>query len=91
MIRERSLTEEIASVLNISLDGRASVTGGDGHVLIALTDNDFEQRLGHIFRQVSLIVDDAFPSRPEDVILLFRDEAGRHQQQFRLWHSVNAQ
>jgi hypothetical protein len=91
MIRERLLTEEIASVLNISLDGRASVTGGDGHVLIVLTDNDLKHRLGHIFRQVTLIVDEAFPNRPEDIILLFRDKAGRHQHQFRLWHSANAQ
>jgi hypothetical protein len=82
------LTEEIAAVLSVSLDGRASVTGGDGHVLIALGDVDFEQNLGHIFRQVSLIIDEAFPDRPDDISLVFRNESGKHQQQFRLWHSA---
>jgi hypothetical protein len=87
MIGEKSLAEEIAAVLGVSLDGRASVIGGDGHVLITLGDIDFEQNLGHIFRQVSLIIDETFPDRPEDVSLIIRDVAGKRQQRFRLWHS----
>jgi len=87
MIEERSLTQKIADVLNVSLDGRASVIGGDGHVLITIGDADFEHNIGHLFRQVSLIINEAFPSRPEDISLVFRDNRGNHQQKFRLWHS----
>jgi hypothetical protein len=87
MIEERSLTQKIADVLNVSLDGRASVLGGDGHVLIAISDADFEHNIGHLFRQASLIIDEAFPNRPEDISLVFQDNKGVHQQKFRLWHS----
>ncbi|WP_419700933.1 hypothetical protein [Mucilaginibacter sp. NFX135] len=84
MTGENSLAEKVAAVLSVSLNGRASVTGGDGHVLIALHDDDFKKHFTQIRQQVSLIVDEAFPNRPEDISLLFQNEDGDHQWQFDL-------
>jgi hypothetical protein len=89
MIKERIiLTEEVVDVLQVGLDGKANVTGDDGHVLITVKPEDFEQHLGFLLRQVSQMVDQSFPNRREDIHLLFRNEDGSCQQQFRLWHPI---
>jgi hypothetical protein len=58
--------------------------------LVAVGDADFEHNIGHLFRQVSLIINEAFPNRPEDISLVFPDNGGIHRQKFCLWHSVES-
>jgi hypothetical protein len=91
MINEKPLTDEIAGIVRVGLDGNASVTAGDGHVLITITPEDFEKKLGFMLKQISDMVDQSLPHRVDDVHLLFRDMNGIRQQQFRLWHPLPQQ
>gem|GEM_PF-3864270 len=80
-MKEMTLAEEAANVLAVSLDGRATVAGGDGHVIITLNREDFQRHLGDVLQHASIIVERAFPSRAEDIYLLIRDKEGARQQQ----------
>jgi hypothetical protein len=85
LMEKRTLSEKIASVLQTELENY-----GDGNILITLSPDDFQQRLGPIFIQTTQIIDQYFPERDEDIRIFFQDRNGRQQNVFRIWHSAAA-
>lgn len=89
-MEKRTLSEEIASVLQTELRNYGNVIAADGNILVTLSPEDFKQRLGPIFLHTSQLIDLYFPHRDEDIRLLFCDRDGQQQNVFRIWHSVAA-
>jgi hypothetical protein len=90
LMEKRTLSEKIASVLQTELENYGNVVAGDGNILITLSPEDFQQRLGPIFIQTTQIIDQYFPERDEDIRIFFQDRNGRQQNVFRIWHSAAA-
>lgn len=89
-MEKRTLCEKIVSVLQTELGNCEIVIAGDGNILVTISSEDFQQRLGPIFIQATQIIDEYFPHRDEDIRLFFRDKRGQQQNVFRIWHSAAA-
>lgn len=82
------LTEAIAGVLQTALDGHGVALGADGDVVISISRQYYEHRMGELYQQTMRIIEQYFPRRNEDITLLFSADDGRLQQVFRVRRSA---
>lgn len=85
---EHTFAENVAQVLQTSLDGHGIALSADGIVVLTISRHYYEQHFGQLYQQVTQVIEQHFPERHEDLKLLFRTEDGEQQHLFRLWHNA---
>jgi len=87
-MKRHSLTKHVAAVLQTELDGHGIAVSVNGNVVLTISRENYERRLGHLFQQVQQVINRHFPDRQEDLMLQFQTQDGARHHLFRVWHPV---
>lgn len=66
--------------------GQVAVLGK--HILIHISKNTFEQKLGNLLQQIHQVIDQRFPERNEHLSIIIRDTEPLHEQVFKIWKTA---
>ncbi|TWR27383.1 hypothetical protein FPZ43_12940 [Mucilaginibacter pallidiroseus] len=84
----RTLSHGVLQLLSSELKGVGIVAIAGNQLLIKISRNDFEQRMGNLLQQIQTVIDKRFPVRTEHLSIVITDNDARYKNVFKIWKSA---
>lgn len=81
------LGADVARLLKSELGTAGTVSAVAGNVIVSISRFQVEHHLGNILQQIYRAVDQHFPVRKENLLLIIRDAEGAYENAFKIWKS----
>jgi hypothetical protein len=78
---------DVARLLKTELGTAGRVSTAANQIIVSISRFQLEHHLGNLLQQIYRTVDQHFPVRKENLLLIIRDAEGLYENTFKIWKS----
>jgi hypothetical protein len=82
------LKKNIVELINAKSIYESAATPDGNRVLIKIRDNDYDQHMGSLLKEIQQLIDQYCPERTDDFYLIVQDQDRIRENAFKIWKTV---